>query len=204
TTFFIGFGEEFADRQSAAFAYLDSAALKGSGGTTRAFQAQDLSALTSVFNAITANVFQTNATLTPPTVAVDAFNRTQTLNDVYFSVFKPSPTLHWPGNVKKYRFSLSADALVDANGQPAIDTNTGFFNANARSIWSNVTDGAEVTIGGAASRLPDPNGPVGSRRNVYTYLGTNPAPGSPVNLTTGTGNLLDVSNTGLTTTVLKI
>jgi type IV pilus assembly protein PilY1 len=204
TTFFIGLGEDFSDREGAAYAYLDRAALKGSGGTTHAFQGQDLSALTSAFNAITANVFQTSATLTPPSVTVDAFNRTQTLNDLYFSLFSPSPTLHWPGNIKKYRFSVAADALVDANGQPAIDMNTGLFSATSRSIWSDSVDGADVAAGGAANRLPDPNGPVGARRNVYTYLGTNPAPGSPVNLTTGTDNLIDVTNAGLTTAMLMI
>ncbi len=70
---------------------------------------------------ITSNILKTASTFTAPTVAVNAFNRTQTLNDLYVSVFEPSTNYHWPGNVKKY--GVTNGVITDAGGQPAVDPN---------------------------------------------------------------------------------
>ena len=44
-----------------------------------------------------------DTTFVAPAVAVNAFNRTQNLNQMFVSVFAPSPKKHWPGNLKKYQ-----------------------------------------------------------------------------------------------------
>lgn len=41
--------------------------------------------------------------MTKPIVAVDAFNRTQHLNDIYMTAFDMQSKTHWPGDLKKYR-----------------------------------------------------------------------------------------------------
>jgi type IV pilus assembly protein PilY1 len=162
TSYFIGFGADFTSNgaPTAAFSFLQNAAQRGGGS---AYTADSLVGLTDVFTQILAEVDKTNTTFTAPAVAVNAFNRTQTLNDLYVSVFSPRTTYHWPGNIKKYK--LVGGAVTDANGLPAVNASTGFFLDSAQSFWSSVADGADVTVGGAASKLPDP-----AKRTIYTTM----------------------------------
>lgn len=136
-------------------------------------------ALISIFEEIT----EQSLTFSAPAVAVNAFNRTQHLNDLYMTVFKTRSRVHWPGNLKKYR--LVNRAITDVNGANAVDAATGFFDQNATSFWTaGGPDGAEVELGGAANLIPDP-----STRNVYTNNGVDS------NLTGG-NNLVTPSNSG--------
>ena len=164
TSYFIGFGTDFTSggAPTAAFQYLQAAATAGGG---EAYTATDLTELSSAFNDILAGVIKTNSTFTAPSVTVNAFNRTQTLDNLYVSVFAPSDTFHWPGNVKKYKFQNGN--VVDSLGAPAVSPATGFFTDTSQSYWSAVVDGADVTLGGAASKLP-----AAAVRKVYTYTGT--------------------------------
>lgn len=164
TSYFIGFGSDFnsGGAPTAAFTYLQAAADAGGG---EAYTATNLTELSSAFNDILSTVIKTNTTFTAPAVTVNAFNRTQTLDNLYVSVFAPSATFHWPGNVKKYKFQNGN--VVDSLGKPAVSPATGFFTDTSRSFWSKVVDGADVTLGGAAGMLPD-----AAPRNVYTYTGT--------------------------------
>jgi type IV pilus assembly protein PilY1 len=190
TSYYIGFGSDVAG--ATAVAYLQNAATRG-GGT--AYTATDLTGLSAVFNAIVTSIFQTSTTFTTPTVAVNAFNRTQTLEDLFVSVFQPNASLHWPGNIKKYR--VEDGAIKDQDDNDAVDPNTGFFADGARSYWSSVSDGSEVQDGGAAAELPLP-----ANRRVYTYLGANP--GSPVTLTASVNHEVKTTNTSLTSTLLGL
>jgi type IV pilus assembly protein PilY1 len=198
TTYMIGFGNDFADSSgapTASFAYLNDIATKGGG---KAYTATSLADLTSAFNDILANVAKTNTLFSAPAVAVNAFNRTQTLNDLYVSVFSPKTTYHWPGNVKHYQ--IVNNVVVDANGTPAVDASTGFFKATSQSFWSTAVDGYDVTLGGAANNIPDP-----SVRNVYTYIGPNPkGAGNAVALTGSANTTFNTANPLLTPAILSI
>ncbi len=163
-TYTIGFGPDVAGST-----FLNKVAQRGGGV---AYTADDVATLTDVLTTIVTNVVKQNTTFTSPSVSVNAFNRTQTLDNLYVSVFRPADELHWPGNVKKYR--VANGQIVDAVGNPAIDK--GFFKDGTRSFWSGVNDGNAVDQGGAASQIPVP----GSRK-VYTYLGTNTTLTNPVN-----------------------
>lgn len=176
TTNFIGFGND--PQLAAAFGWLNTAATRGGG---QAYTAGDLTSLQSVLTSITGSILQTSTTFTSPTVAVNAFNKTQTLSDLYIAMFQSGATYHWPGNLKKY--SLANGVIVDANGLPAVDSSTGFITSSAQSIWSASPDGSNVPAGGAAHVIPhwDPN--TTPSRNVYTY----PYPGSPASPVTLTG-----------------
>jgi type IV pilus assembly protein PilY1 len=175
-SYYIGFGSDFFDANtgtsSASFQFLVNAATAGGG---QAYTATDYASLTSVFNSIVADIaVDVDTSFSAPSVAVNAFNRTQTLDDLYVSVFSPQTTMHWPGNLKKYK--VINEVVLDANGTAAVNPSTGFFKNGARSYWSATADGPDVVLGGAAHKLPDP-----ANRNLYTYLGSN-APGSAQSL----------------------
>jgi type IV pilus assembly protein PilY1 len=185
TSYFIGFGSDFSSggAPTTAFNYLSAAATAGGG---QAYTATDLTELTSAFNDILASVIKTNTTFSAPAVTVNAFNRTQTLENLYVSVFSPTGTFHWPGNIKKYKFQNGK--VVDANGNSAVSPATGFFSDTAQSYWSATVDGAEVANGGAASNLPD-----AAVRKVFTYMGsTYPAPLVPLTSTLVTDTDLNI------------
>lgn len=121
----------------------------------------------------TIDVIAVNSSFTIPAVTVNSFNRVSHLDELFFSLFKPSNTQHWPGNLKKYRIRKNSSTgeaeIVDAYGNPAIDPVAGFFRENATSFWtSGGPDGGETELGGAAQQLATL-----SSRKVYTYLGAN-------------------------------
>ena len=194
-TYFIGFGDDPGLAQ--AFGYLQAAASKGGG---QAYTAGDLNSLQSVLTSIVSNILQVSTTFTAPTVAVNAFNRTQTLNDLYVSVFQPSSNYHWPGNVKHY--VVQNDVIVDQNGLPAVDPATGFFKSSAQSIWSPTADGASIPAGGAANLIPNWDPAATPTRNLYTYVGSNP--GTPIDLSSGTNYVVDITNPNLTMALLGV
>lgn len=176
TTYTVGFG---SDVQNIAWAIteLKSTASRGGGSF---FEAADTASLTEAFNNIIGEILSVNTTFTAPTVAVNAFNRTQNLDDLYITVFgTPQPPTggnkyHWPGNIKKYEIKPDG-TIVGQGDRAAVDTGTGFFSGNARSFWSDVVDGSDVALGGAAHEIPTP-----ANRKVYTDVAGNVLTNNPV------------------------
>jgi type IV pilus assembly protein PilY1 len=140
---------------------LRDAARRGGGSY---YDATDQQSLEDAFTDIVREILIDNASFTAPSVAVNAFNRTQNLNDLYMSVFKPALSYRWLGNIKKYRLTTEGD-IVDANGKPAVDASTGFFAIGTESYWSGIIDGSDAAMGGAASRLTVP-----ADRKIYTNI----------------------------------
>lgn len=140
------------------------------------FLADDVQSLTIALLKIVSLVQDRAVSFTAPSVAVNSFNRTQNLNDLYLTTFGARGKVHWPGNLKKYE--IRGGGIVDANGADAVDITTGFFDAGAQSIWSAGTDGIVVESGGAANELPTP-----ANRELYTYNGTS------ANLTDGANEI---------------
>ena len=186
TTHTIGFNTDFE--------LLEDTALVSGG---RYFVADDVESLTTTLLEIVANINDKSVSFSAPAVSVNTFNRTQNLNDLYLTMFGARPKTHWPGNLKKYEITnvpvLDPDGevievnptITDANGAPAVNATTGFFDENALSFWtSGGPDGDDVTKGGAAKRLTDP-----SARNLFTNNGTS-------NSLTASNNLLTPSNVG--------
>jgi type IV pilus assembly protein PilY1 len=167
---------------------LADAARRGGG---QYYTATDAGSLTAALTSIITTVLETQTTFTAPAVSINSFNQTRNLDDLYFSVFRPSGTAHWPGNLKKYK--LRADdttiTIVDALGNPAVDPATGFFADTAQSFWSPDADGPNVETGGAANQI-------GLTRRVYTYLGDPDL--------TAASNAVDVLNTAIDVTMLNI
>jgi type IV pilus assembly protein PilY1 len=182
TLYTIGFGEDVAGTT-----FLSDAATAGGGQN---FFAGDTASLTTALMNIVNGILADSTTFVAPAVTVNAFNRTETLSDLYISVFQPSQTYRWPGNLKKYR--LQDGVVVDADGQPAINPATGFFYGSARSFWSASSDGSDVTEGGAASRQPLNS----AQRQIYTFLGDD-------DLTAST-NRVSASNLAITDALLGL
>ena len=171
TTHTVGFSTDNDD--------LRNTAARGGGNY---YLADDGPSLAKVFLDIVNVIADRDLSFVAPAVSVNAFNRTQNLNDLYLTVFKPKARVHWPGNLKKYR--LVGGVITDANGAAAVDPATGFFKTTAKSFWTaGAADGAQVALGGAASKLPDP-----TLRNLYTNNGSG-------NLTNA-NNSLTPSNAG--------
>src|SRR5690554_6022519 len=134
-------------------AVLDKAAELGGGISANAQNYEELkTALQKLFD----NIVQSGGTFAAPAVSVNAFNSLEQLDQMYYSIFKPHEAVGWSGNVKRFR--MAGDKIVDANGNNAIDPDTGFFSAAAQSFWTPdnlAPDGDNVTKGGMASRLQD-------------------------------------------------
>ena len=155
TTYTIGFTVDLPILKATA---------ENSGG--KYYLAEDVQSLTAALTDIVTNIFDRDISFTAPAIAVNAFNRTQHLNDLYVSVFRATDRHHWPGNMKKY--SIADSTIVDQYENDAIDPDTGFFADTASNFWNIVgdQDGSDVHVGGAANILPDP-----SIRDVYTNNG---------------------------------
>ena len=206
TSYWIGFGSDVAG--GAARDYLDRAALAGSGGKSSVYLASSSEELTNVLTGLSLGILQTNTTFSAPTVAVNAFNRTRSLSDLYVSVFQPSGERHWPGNLKKYASgrwptgplwwsarmaaaTLRPRARRQSTTQPA-------SSSTPRRASGPTARRAASARGGAANELPEPG-----HRNVYTYIGANPAASSPVLLTLPTNEVV-TGNAVITDTLLEM
>ncbi|HEX5045535.1 MAG TPA: PilC/PilY family type IV pilus protein [Gammaproteobacteria bacterium] len=175
----VGFGLNGSD-----LPVLRETAARGGGNY---YEASNTASLTTALSDIITKALDTQATFTSPTVAVNSFNRTQNLNDLYISLFEPSSTRHWPGNLKKYKLRPTDGVIVDVNGNPAINPATGLMFPSARSFWSvagEPNDGSDVELGGAARRIP-------TSRNVYTYLGASNDLTDPSNALAASNDAVD-------------
>ena len=149
--------------------WLEDVGNAGGGGY---FTADSADELASVVTTIVGQALDVDSTFVAPAVTVDQFSRLSHREDVYLSLFSPSVTASWTGNLKGY--FLGEGGLLDADRNPAVDAETGSLLATARSAWSiagSPADGNDTEVGGAAALL-DPND-----RNIVTYLG-----GDDVNL----------------------
>ncbi len=181
TTYTVGFALTGTDG-AAAVAKLRATAA-GAGGSF--YEAKDTASLTTALTNIVRTILDFNTSFTAPAVSVNAFNRTQNLDQIFVTVFNPSETYAWQGNVKKYRVAAGG-TIIDANSNPAVNTATGFFRTTSQSIWSVPVDGDDVSLGGAAALLPLPD-----NRKLYTDLNTSVA-------LTAAANEVNTANTAIT------
>ncbi len=142
---------------------LQDTATKGGG---QYYTANDTAGLADAFSSILTDILAINTSFVAPAVSVNAFNRFTHRDELYYALFRPGDRPSWNGNVKK--FKLTSSGIIDANGDPAVNPNTGFFDADATSFWTDAADapdGPEVEKGGAAGELT-------LTRNIYTNTGT--------------------------------
>lgn len=158
-------------------------------GGGKAYDASNASELAKAFSNILQEVLSTNTTFVNTTAPVNSFNRQDNKDQLYFSLFRPSESDRWVGNLKRYRFGIPANessyAILDADGTKAINPATGFFASNVRSYWDSDPDGDDVGKGGTVKQLPAP-----ASRKLYTYVAE-----STSTALTNSQNSLSKSNT---------
>jgi type IV pilus assembly protein PilY1 len=133
---------------------LSDAATSGNGDY---FVANDAAGLTAAFQGVIATALVTDVTFTSPAVAVDSFTRTQSRDDVFFSMFTPKRGIDWPGNIKKLKLDLDLTRdpparLEDKDGNAAIDPDSGAIKPGISTYWSD-GDGGDVEQGGVGALL---------------------------------------------------
>ncbi|MCH8262063.1 MAG: hypothetical protein IIA77_03290, partial [Proteobacteria bacterium] len=138
------------------------------GGRTTAFDLDDdpedvIAAIEDVF----ASILSVSTTFVAPSVPVNVFNRTQTLDAVFLALFEAEEAPHWLGNLKKLIINTTDGQLEDANGNNAIDFD-GRILASALTVWTDAstlpvstdsdstdtTDGRSVLRGGSGQKIP--------------------------------------------------
>lgn len=162
-TYTVGF---FSDQN-----LLDDTAVKGGG---KYYTVDDYAGLEKSLSEIFIEILLNEGLFTAPAVSVNAFNRLNHRDEIYFALFAPQTKATWPGNVKRYRYNAAFNngtgytpgAIVDVDGFSAINPLTGSFRDGAKSWWSDELDGEVVAKGGAANEQSLTN------RKVYTYTGS--------------------------------
>jgi len=153
-------------------ALLSDTATRGGG---QYYTADNTEELTTAFQGAITSILSTNAAFTSPAVAVDSFTRTESRDDVFYAMFRPTTGVNWPGNIKKLKVRVASNgaaALVDSVNNEAIDSQTGFIKDSAVTFWGSSADGPSVQQGGVGARLAarDPD-----TRVIKTNTGTNGA-----------------------------
>ena len=179
---------------------LDDTAVKGGG---KYYTVDDYAGLEKSLSEIFIEILLREGLFTAPAVSVNAFNRLEHRDEIYFALFAPQDRVTWPGNVKRYRYNAAYDngtgttpgAIVDVAGFSAVDPATGSFRNGAKSWWSTELDGEAVAKGGAANKQSLTN------RKVYTYTGS----AAPNNADlTAAANRLHEDNQSLLTPLLAM
>lgn len=118
------------------------------------YLAQSPEEIKQAINQISISTTKT-AAIASPSITVDNFNPVAHSDNVYFSLFTPSTSNFWYGNLKRYkRVEIDGQPqIVARNNQVAINPATGTFNPNTQSFWSRIQDDGKVLLGGAAERL---------------------------------------------------
>ncbi|MDA7745767.1 PilC/PilY family type IV pilus protein [Psychromonas sp.] len=147
TTYTIGFGQSAVDD---AGQLLSATAVLGGG---EYFPAESAAALQNAFQSTILNILNSSSSLSSPAIANNNFDRTRSLDSVYYSMFLPSNKSIWQGNIKKLTMN-SQGILVDRNGVPAIN-DEGNIKDTASTYWGGVEDGNAVQEGGVAEMLTD-------------------------------------------------
>jgi len=175
-------GNQYAYTYTIGFAtdqqLLEDAAEKGQG---EYFTADNSEELTNAFQGAISEILSSESSFTSPAVAVDTFSRTESRNEVFFAMFKPSQEVNWKGNIKRLNLVLEdGDAVLkDANANDAFepcpnnvdDDITECIAEDAQTVWSTTNDGGIVDQGGVGSLLVSRN----TARVLYSNTGASNA-----------------------------
>ncbi|MCG9711251.1 rRNA (guanine-N1)-methyltransferase [Shewanella insulae] len=154
----------FSEGAKKAEDLLKKVASKGGGSY---FDATDATKLQGSIQQAVNEVLANSASFTSPSVASNNFNRTQTFNYAYYSMFLPDRGPRWTGNIKKFRVD-SEGKVLDAEGNLAIGED-GNIKDSACSYWTPKKlcgDGNDVRKGGVLSAMQSADS-----RTLYSNLG---------------------------------
>ncbi len=159
TTYTIGFGD---DAMANAQDLLEAAATQGGGKYYAALNADELG---QALQNIIIDILNQQYSILAPATATSTSDRSQYLDNLYYSLFIPNDGPGWIGNLKKLKFSNELGYIVDQNNNPAI-TATGKIVNNAQTFWSSEKDGDSISKGGVQDMLSQKE-----NRKIYTNNG---------------------------------
>lgn len=145
TFYTIGFGDDaIADAEE----LLQAAAGRGGGFYNSATDSLELNAaLQSVISAS----LDTETSSSTVAVTTNSFDKTESLDRLYYAMFDASEGPRWAGNIKKLVYSPEG-YVADANGVAAIDSDGNIVD-DATTYWSSAGDGNDVSEGGIVEQL---------------------------------------------------
>ncbi len=152
TLYTIGFGDITDNAHTTTL--LKRSAEKGGG---KYFAAKDPSQLRSKLQSAVIEILKINANITSPGVTASAIDRTEVLDNLYYTLFKPSFNPRWTGNLKKLR--LKEGSVVGRDGNAAL-RDQGGIRDDARTFWTKQTaaDGSSVDQGGVVEYFANLDG----------------------------------------------
>jgi type IV pilus assembly protein PilY1 len=164
TLYTVGFGE---DAITEAGTLLEAAATgKKADGSVGYYPAQDATALGLALRSALIGILNSTSTFSSPAIASNNFDRTRSLDSIYYAMFLPERGSRWRGNLKKLK--LVGHTQKDADGNAAINAN-GSIEDTARTYWSSVADGNEVGQGGVVEMFNSLNL---TNRVLYSNVGS--------------------------------
>ena len=184
------------DFEPGAEDYLKLIAKSGKGSYYRVDTAEEL---LLAFQTIIATAMSDSSSFASPAISVNVFNRLYHNNEIYFTFFKPSNTVAWDGNVKRYNLCTAKtgcnSAIVGKGGTAAIGSDGGILST-AQEVWSTLTepDGAKVLMAGAGGVLPAPD-----TRKIYSNV-----VGDTAIALTDAVNAVTTGNSSLTAEMLNV
>jgi type IV pilus assembly protein PilY1 len=134
---------------------LSDAANNGGG---KYFVANNAAGLAAALQGAVAIALSRDVSFTSPSVAVDSFTRTQSRDDVFFSMFNPQRRIDWPGNIKKLKLLLDSticapsDVCLVGEGNALAIGSQGEIKGSISTAWSS-GDGGNVEAGGVGALL---------------------------------------------------
>lgn len=155
TTFTVGFGDEAI---KGAGALLAETARRGGG---KYYPATDATQLNEALKSSLLAILKMNTSLVSPAIATNNFDRTRSLNNIYYAMFEPGDGPRWKGNLKKLVLAPEKGYVVDQRGLPAIGSD-GTILESAKTYWSSISDGNKVAEGGVQEMLA-----AKTNRNLY-------------------------------------
>ncbi len=141
TTFTVGFGDEAI---KGAGNLLAETARRGGG---KYYPATDSTQLNEALKSSLLAILKMNTSLVSPAIATNNFDRTRSLNNIYYAMFEPGAGPRWKGNLKKLALAPEKGYVVDQSGMPAIASDGTILEA-AITFWSSTSDGNKVAEGG--------------------------------------------------------
>lgn len=155
TTFTVGFGDEAI---KGAGVLLAETARRGGG---KYYPATDATQLNEALKSSLLAILKMNTSLVSPAIATNNFDRTRSLNNIYYAMFEPGAGPRWKGNLKKLVLAPEKGYVVDQSGMPAIGIDGTILEA-AKTFWSSTSDGNKVAEGGVQEMLA-----AKVNRNIY-------------------------------------
>lgn len=146
------------------------------GGTTSAIPLTgDPERLVKSLEDVFKQVLSISTTFISAAVPVNVFNRSQSLNNVFFGIFQPETTPSWTGNAKRLQLAVNPDnnnlLVLDVTGVESISATDGHIKHTALTFWTDPAgddvqnadtdkgevpgkDGRSVARGGAGQKIP--------------------------------------------------